>query len=72
MAVVDIVCVDNVTMNTIKNNAAMIDPNCYIKLNEVEGILQRHSLCLRGDNPSEWDEDWGEGWFDDDDDDDDD
>lgn len=42
--------------------------NHYIKLSEVEGILQNHVDSLFGDSCAEWSDDWGEGWVDDDDD----
>lgn len=42
--------------------------NHYIKLSEVEGILQNHVDSLFGDSCVEWSDDWGEGWVDDDDD----
>ena len=41
--------------------------NHYIKLSEVEGILQNHVDSLFGDSCVEWSDDWGEGWLDDDD-----
>lgn len=44
--------------------------NHYIKLSEVEGILQNHVDGLFGGSCVEWSDDWGEGWLDDDDDDD--
>lgn len=44
--------------------------NHYIRLSEVEGILQNHVDNLFGDSCVEWSDDWAEGWVDDDDDDD--
>lgn len=44
--------------------------NHYIKLSEVEGILQNHVDGLFDGSCVEWSDDWGEGWLDDDDDDD--
>lgn len=44
--------------------------NHYIKLSEVEGILQNHVDSLFGGSCVEWSDDWSEGWVDDDDDDD--
>lgn len=44
--------------------------NHYIKLSEVEGILQNHVDGLFDGSCVEWSDDWGEGWVDDDDDDD--
>ena len=44
--------------------------NHYIRLSEVEGLLQSNGDCLVGAGCGEWSDDWGEGWVDDDDDDD--
>ena len=62
-----VVCVADVTIKIVK---FMDKANHYIKLSEVEGILQNHVDSLFGDSCVEWSDDWGEGWVDDDDDDD--